>query len=241
MNWSFRPPAWAVAGTLLGCAAFSWLGIWQIHRGEQKAAMNQLFAQALQQVPVELSGASLPAAGDHIVPVRAEGEYDGAHQLLIDNQVRNDVPGYDVWTPLQLAGGARLIVNRGWIAQGPDRHAPPSIDVPAGAVSVHGIWRSLPQAGVRLDGGSCNAGAPVAWPQLVLYPNVTDLRCLLGPQVADGELLLAPDAPGGYVREWTVTAPGFPPERHYAYAANWFAFDLTLLAIFLKLNLKRKR
>ena len=53
-------------------------------------------------------------------------------------------------------------------------------------------------------------------------------------------LLLAPEASDGYLRDWSQDDRRFPPQRHYGYAAQWFAFAATLLAIFLKLNLKRR-
>jgi cytochrome oxidase assembly protein ShyY1 len=93
---------------------------------------------------------------------------------------------------------------------------------------------------LRLGGAGCAAGQiPQQWPRLVLYPTAAELQCFYGEPVLAGEVLLAPDLPGGYGRDWRINPPGFPPARHYAYAAQWFAFALTLLVLYLKLNLKR--
>ncbi|WP_019216188.1 SURF1 family cytochrome oxidase biogenesis protein [Legionella tunisiensis] len=40
-----------------------------------------------------------------------------------------------------------------------------------------------------------------------------------------------------YVREWAVVA--MPPERHYAYALQWFAIAFVILILFIALNLKK--
>lgn len=241
MAWSFRPSLWSVAGTIAGCALTVHLGIWQLHRGEDKKALDRQYAEAAQQPPFELTAASAPPASLAAANVSVHGEYLADRQLLLDDQVRGETAGYDVWTPLRLADGRLLIVNRGWIPLGPSRHELPPLPAPAGPVRLNGLWRSLPEPGIRLGGAGCDpARPPTQWPRPVLYPTAADLACFYGEPVLAGEVLLAPGAADGFVREWRVSSEGFPPARHYAYAAQWFAFALTLLVLFIKLNLKRK-
>jgi cytochrome oxidase assembly protein ShyY1 len=111
------------------------------------------------------------------------------------------------------------------------------VSVPQGEVEVRGLWRALPQPALRLSVDNCPVDAH--FPHLVEYPTAEDLSCLVGSPVAPGELLLDPAAADGYVREWSEITPGMPPERHYAYAAQWFAFCATLLVLFVTLNLRR--
>ena len=241
MRWSFRPSKWSVIGAVAGCALTVYLGVWQIHRGDDKKALDQQYAAAALLPPVELQIATAPPAGLAANAVTVHGEYLADRQLLLDDQVQNEMPGYNVWTPLRLAGGGLVIVNRGWVPHGASRQTLPPLPVTAGPVSLHGLWRSLPEPGVRLGSSGCTPGhVSAVWPRIVLYPTAADLNCFYGEPVMPGEVLLAPDAPDGYVREWRVSSLGFPPARHYAYAAQWFAFALTLLVLFFKLNLKRK-
>jgi len=241
MAWSFRPSKWSVAGAVAGCVLTVYLGIWQLHRGAEKKALDQQYAAAALLPPVELQAAAAPLAGLAASAVTVHGEYLADRQLLLDDQVQNEMPGYNVWTPLRLAGGGLVIVNRGWVPHGANRQTLPPLPVSAGPVSLHGLWRSLPEPGVRLGNSGCAPGhVPAVWPRIVLYPTAADLQCFYGEPLMPGEVLLAPDAPDGYVREWRVSSLGFPPARHYAYAAQWFAFALTLLVLFFKLNLKRK-
>jgi cytochrome oxidase assembly protein ShyY1 len=226
-----------VLATLIACALMARLGVWQLHRGDQKKAMQQQYAAAAAQPPITLSGATPPPAELGAVAAQAKGAYVADHQMLLDGQGHGEASGYDVWTPLRLADGGLVIVNRGWVGEGPDRRALAALDAPAGEVTVRGLWRALPEPGMRLGTETC--APPAAWPIAVEYPTAAQLHCYYGADVAAGELLLNPAEPGGYIREWTLTTPGFPPERHYAYAAQWFAFALTLLGIFIKLNLKR--
>ena len=54
--------------------------------------------------------------------VRAQGVYDATHQLLIDNRVHEGRVGFEVVAPLKLGEGpGYVLVDRGWVAQGPSR------------------------------------------------------------------------------------------------------------------------
>lgn len=190
---------------ILGAA----LGRWQVSRGQSRQLyLDELAAQAPQQ---------------------ALGIYLASRQLLLDGQSHAGAPGFHVWTPLQLAGGELLIVDRGWVPQ-----PAPALPAPVGEVRVAGRWRPLPQPAIRLkDANACPAAS---FPAIVEYPSAAELRCLLGAAVRDGVLQLDPQAPGGFVRDWSEA--GFPPARHYAYAAQWFG--LALVAAVMGVRLIRR-
>ena len=86
--------------------------------------------------PVAL--ARLPGAADwtslRYRPVVATGEYMARWQILIDNKVVGGRAGFHVVTPLALADGRVVLVNRGWVAQGASRAALPDVPPPAGTV-----------------------------------------------------------------------------------------------------------
>ena len=48
--------------------------------------------------------------------IAVAGSWDAAHQFLLDNRSHGGLPGYEVLTPLQLADGRVLLVDRGWVA-----------------------------------------------------------------------------------------------------------------------------
>ena len=231
-----RPPLWAIGVTVALTALFVSLGGWQLRRAHEKEALQAAFDGA----------ADLPALGLH-TDTRppdderstrrgsARGTFDPARQILLDNQPREHVPGYRVWTPMRLPDGGWLIVDRGWVAADPDRRRLPSIEVGAGPREVAGYWRPLPRPGLRLSTDPC---ASTDFPRVASYPTREQLACILDGTVADGVLLLDAGAPDGYVREWTLPNP-VPPARHYAYAAQWFAFAATLLFLFFKFGFRR--
>ena len=67
--------------------------------------------------------------------------------MLLDNKVRNHRAGYEVVTPLRLAEGIHVLVNRGWIEAPPRaRRSCPRCVTPAGRVRVEGVLLArLPQ------------------------------------------------------------------------------------------------
>lgn len=234
-RWQFRPPLWAWLGLLPLLALLLTLGTWQLQRGQQKLALQATLDGALTR-PAEPLHRDDPApaeqGGRHVT---AQGRYLDARQLLLDNEGHEGRPGYHVLTPLQLDDGTLVLVNRGWVPQDGDRRRLPTVEVGGEPRRVDGLWRPLPTPGLRLAVDNCGG---TGWPRVVQYPQAADLRCLLGDAVLPGVLLLSPQAADGYVRDWRVSA-GFPPERHYAYAAQWYAFAATLLFLFVKLNLKK--
>lgn len=233
-RWTFKPSWWATLLMVPALALLLSLGTWQLQRGQAKAAMLAHYAQAGEQAAVAFD----PKQVATMTPLRVQlsGRYDDQHQLLLDNQSNHQRPGYEVWTPLRLADGTLLLVNRGWIPQSGTRIDPPSPAAPQGEQLISGYWRSLSEPGMRLGEPSCARASK--YPQIVNYPKASELQCILGEPVLNGEILLDAKADGGFVREWNFDN-GFPPSRHYGYAAQWYALALTLLAFFIKLNLKR--
>ena len=232
MSPRFRAPAWAWILTAAAVALFVALGTWQARKGRAKEAM----AAALQDraTPAEIvSAANAPPQGMSVRRAQATGAYLAERQLLMDGQSNQHRPGYRVWTPLLLADGAAVLVDRGWIPQ--DRHGLDG-SAPEGKVTVSGSWRSLPEPGMRLA-GTVNCPAEKDFPAVVLYPTHDELECLLARPVVGGLLLLDAEAPGGYVREWSDF--GFPPQRHYGYAFQWFALAVAAAVIFFATNRKR--
>lgn len=237
-RYRFHPPWWAVLGTLLLGALLVSLGNWQYGRGRAKQALMDEHARALQQPAQVLSPAqALPPAGQ-VLKLRVQGVYEAKDTVLLDNQSHQRRPGLHVWTPLRLDDGTRLIIDRGWLPLADaERLSPP----PAGLQSFEGYWRALPRPGMRLGGAEpeCRPGQPR--PARVNFPDEAIARCLFGEALRPGLLELSPDAPGGYLRDWTPAgAEAVPPQRHYAYAAQWWAFAATLFGLFVRLNLRKR-
>ena len=142
-RWRFRPGWPATLATALLLPLLIALGQWQLGRAEAKDARRAELAARSQVPPWHLGGgAPLPPAEVLAYrPVEAAGEYDAAHQMLLDNQVHDGQAGYRVITPLTLAGGDRpqqILVDRGWVPAPAERSHAPQVPVPQGPVLARG-------------------------------------------------------------------------------------------------------
>src|SRR5687768_9896616 len=116
-GYSFRPRAWAAILAALACAGGIALGNWQAGRAEHKRSLAE---QQAQGAAVEISAVS---STDHVnKKIAATGEFVPQYTVLLDNKLRQGRAGYEVLTPLRLAGSStHVLVNRGWVAALPSR------------------------------------------------------------------------------------------------------------------------
>lgn len=237
LNWHAPWWAWLVALTV--CAACMALGNWQLQRAAQKRSIIQAFEQRMQQ-PARALQAQDTAS---LLPlhVRIHGYAQTQRQLLLDSQVRNGRRGYDVWLPVLVPGlPGMVLVNRGWVAAPAYGQGLPAValDVQLNRVvsAWQGLWRALPQAGLRLGENRCDRDH---WPHVVQYPTQQELECLLGAPVMNGVLLLDPAAKHGFVRDWRRLAVSMPPSRHLGYAVQWLVLAGVVLVVFYLVNRRK--
>ena len=233
--WRFYPGRASTIAVLLLLPVLLALGFWQLDRAWQKKELQTTFAGRFAQLPVALTEVDPADSANRYLHVVARGRYDGERQVLLDNQVRNGQPGYHVLTPLRMAGGA-ILINRGWVPLGESRQVLPDIGVPADKVIVGG-WLSQPASpGLRLGDA---AGADRRWPRVIPYVDYQRLSALLGYPLQPAIVLLAPEAPQGYWRDWRPQFGGFGPERHRGYAVQWFALAAALIILYVFASARR--
>lgn len=240
-------PSWTMTAlTVLLLAVFVSLGRWQWGRAEQKEALARGFAAgAVQAQPLAARGtATLP----RYAVVSVTGEWDAARQFLLDNRTRDGRAGYEVLTPLRLADGRWLLVNRGWVPFEGRRDRLPEVatGLAPGTVTLRGRLDELPTAG--LASGRAAPALEGAWPRVTSFPQTAELAASLADSAAEGGaqaprleprvLLLDASAPAGYRRDWQPFVKG--PEQNISYAVQWWSFGVLLLVLFVKMNLKRR-
>ncbi len=218
------------------------LGFWQYHRHERRVAQNQLIEANLRAKPVAMTEVTSPG---HRVPradfwraVTATGTYDTAHEVVVRLRTNNDDKvGFHVVTPLVLADGRVVLVNRGWVPGGDDPRAyPPVPAAPAGEVTVTG----------RLKADETSGGSGIKERQ-----GLPDRQVMLINSARQAEYLGRPVL-GGYLElEGPAQADGGPetvadPDHdsigaHMAYAVQWWLFASGVPVGWLVLVRREKR
>jgi surfeit locus 1 family protein len=226
-------PTWPMTLiTLVMLTLFVGLGRWQWHRGEAKQAV---WAEFERNAPASSLGARDFSSIDRFARVQLDGTFDAEHQFLLDNRSHAGKPGYEVLTPFVLGDGRRILVNRGWIPFGGYRDRLPDTSISVAVAGITGRIDELPMGG--LASGRAAPGNDAAWPKLTSFPTHHELESALGVKLQRRIVLLDPQVPGGYVREWSP--PGMPPTRHFSYAIQWWGFAAVLLVLYFGLNFRK--
>jgi len=220
-------PWWSVLLLLAGVALGATAGVWQLGRAAEKRDLEARFAAGGTEAALQQLVPSEAAAQFRYRSVRLSGRYDPDHQLLLDNMSHERQPGYQVLTPFNTAGGT-VLVNRGWVPADGDRRILPDVRVGADPREVAGRIERLPRPGIALPAETPPPDAP--WPRRLLFPTIDQASAQLGVTLRDYQVLLDPGAPDGYGRDWRPG--GMPPDRHLAYAVQWFGLALTVIVIY---------
>ena len=229
-------PFWVLA-TALAVVACVALGYWQLGRAREKQELADSFRRGGDTL------VDVTTRPFHDLPryqaVVLRGGYQPARQVLIDNMPGPaGQPGYRVLTPFRRDGdGLLLLVDRGWIPLGASRERLPDTTVADGAREIAGRLDRPPAPGLRA--GHVQASADAGWPRVMNFPTSGDLSAALGEPVEPLIVLLHPEAPDGYDRNWQP-AQRMGPERHLAYAIQWFALGLLAVALLVVAGLRRE-
>ena len=236
--YRFRPSLAGTLATVVVAAVCVQLGNWQLSRAE--ARQERIDRQErLGDEP----GRSLEAVLEEEEPdfhrLRVHGEFDNQRSILLDNRIVDSMAGYHVLTPLETADGT-VLINRGWIPRGRDRAQLPEIPDIDGEVEVRGHARThdprtLVLAEEDLDDPS--------WPLRVQRVDMEELSGVLGVELAPFEIRVDPDlsleAEEQFTRRWDNVP--MTPQRHRAYAVQWFALGAVVVVVFIAASTRSTR
>lgn len=225
-----RRPAWlptaAAVATVAVCVT---AGNWQHRRMLEKEALKKDIGTAAAVSPVPLPRGVDDWNAWAFRRVSVAGEYDAAHQILIDNKVHAGRVGFDVVTPLRTADGRVVLVDRGWIVGGPTREVLPRAPAPEGPVTLRGRIE-VPSRGY-FELGDRRAPAGPIWQHLdpVRFSEATGIAVL--PIVIQSQ-----DASAGsdLVRDWPLPDTGI--DRHLSYMVQWYTFAAMAAGLWLWLS-----
>ncbi len=220
------PTVAAVGGIALTAVA----GNWQLDRAHEKERLQQAYELGAAAAALILSATPVEAQPLLFRPIEATGEFVPRAAVLLDNKVLAGVTGYHVIMPLRIAGSPKhVLVNRGWVAAGPDRKRLPDVRTPAGSVTVVGI-AVLPGRFLELSGAQ--PSGPV-WQNLTIERYRRRMQLDIQPVVIEQQN----DLGDGLVRSWS--GPDVGAARHYGYAVQWFSLCGLIVFFYVFFHVRR--
>jgi cytochrome oxidase assembly protein ShyY1 len=227
--WTFlsRLPFVATLVTFVCVVIMFALGNWQLQRAEQKTERLLAVEQAAKTAQVDLQQVIRGNIDNMLdMPVNFEGEADAEQFFLLDNKIHKGRVGYQVLVPMQTYSGT-VMTNFGWVAGTGSRDILPSIQIDTLKARYAGVI-SLPLDNImvketaRVDGD---------WPKVLQQTDLKVIQQHYNKQVLPFVVLLTADENSTFVRDWQPVV--MAPEKHMAYAAQWFLLAFAGLAVFI--------
>lgn len=202
---------------LLAAAGFVSLGRWQLDRAEVNRAIESGYAEAAGLPPLDGPVGAAEAEQLRYRRIRLEGRYRPERQVLLDNMTSNGQVGYEVLTPFDVGSSRLVLVNRGFVPASPDRRELPDVALDSEPATVTGRIDRLPRAALSLGRASPEGSAQLT---VLSFPDYAAVETALGRAVYPFQVLLDPESPQGFTREWAPATDR--DERNVAYAVQWF-------------------
>lgn len=231
-----RPYRVLIVGALAAAVCVR-LGLWQVSRLHQRQGFRAMVEARRQLPPLEVTGfAGFRATTLGTVDSAAyrsgvaQGVFDFARQVLVVARTVDEIPAVYVVTPLRLADGGAVLVERGWVPS-PDAYTArmDSLTEPDSA-SVAGIL-------LRVTASRPFAARDSTWPMHVPSDDPDRLSGRYPYPLLPWVLRRAGPA-GGPPGLRPIPPPVVDNGPHLSYAIQWFAF--ATIAVVGSLALYRK-
>ncbi len=209
------------------------LGLWQLEREQQKLDAEKVYETRSANEPTDVSSIDWTNPDLNWIAIRATGFFDNTRQLLLDNRILNSVVGYEVISPFYTDDRV-LLVNRGWIAQGPSRQSLPELGLTEEQITITGhIY--VP------DGELITLGAEEAvtdrWPKVIQSVDIQVLSSVMDEAFEPHIVRLDESSTAVLQTNWT--AINMRPEVHRAYAVQWFVMASVLMFLYLFFSIRK--
>jgi cytochrome oxidase assembly protein ShyY1 len=223
---NIRLPWLATIVALVAVVIMLRLGYWQIERANTKQ-------ERLEQVEKRSGLAALTV--DEVLSIdddvsdfvlQAQGAIEENRYFLLDNRVVNQRVGYEVLVPFR-SGAYLMLVNFGWVAAPESREQLPNIDLPRQELRLYGML-SQPTKNPFV---SESASEFVEGAMRIQEIDTEQLSMILEEELLPFVMQLSPEHDIGYERNWKPVV--MSPQKHWAYAIQWFGLALACMIIAL--------
>lgn len=205
------------------------LGFWQLNRAKEKQALMEQLESGSQSSLSSLASISQKELKQFQM-LELEMELLNKPSLFLENQIRDKQHGYHVLNVAKdISSGKMMLVNRGWIFAGSDRRNPPQVDNPPKHWKVTGRIYPIAEKitfseGVEVEVLDSALRVPLI-DQVILEDLKEKYNLVLEPYL----LRLNKKSPAAFNTDWIWS--NMPPEKHLAYAFQWFALAFAFLII----------
>lgn len=218
--------------TLAGLAVLVGLGVWQLERKQWKDGLIADVERGLRETPAPLDdppGLWRALAQHEYRPVTATGTFrhkDERHVFAVED----GVAGWHIMTPLDMAKGLTVIVNRGFVPEELKDPATRKAGEIEGEVTVTGLVR---QPGHATWFTPAEDRARNIW----YWRDLDGMIASFGPDAGQRRYVsffidakAEPANPGGWPKGGITHLD--IPNRHLEYAITWFGLAAALMAVF---------
>ncbi|MEM8498391.1 MAG: SURF1 family protein [Pseudomonadota bacterium] len=207
------------------------LGFWQLDRQQQKLDILDVYQQRISAPPLDLQNQwpRLQGADESYRRVQFSAELQAQPVILLDNKVINGIVGYEVIQKAVLNAEQVAWVNRGWVAAGRTRQDLPVPDSPAGSIELQAhVYIPLGEQFILSNQPlSVSPETPIIAQQI----DMAELQQLSQPLQSFPHLLrLEQGSRAALEIQWP--AINTRPEKHQAYAIQWFAMAFALIVFY---------
>ncbi len=214
------------------------LGVWQLDRASQKTALQRSLDERRKLPPLladALASSPEQAAEQHHRRVELRGRWRDDATIYLENRQMEGRPGFFVLTPLVLADGSAVIVQRGWLPRdAQDRTRVQAPRAPTGEVQIEA--RIAPPPSRLFEMAGAEAG-PIRQ-NLDFAAFEQELRLPLRPLSL---LQLGPAEPAASLLQRRWHAPAADVHKHHGYAAQWFGLSALIVGLYVWFQLVRPR
>ncbi|TWX71426.1 SURF1 family protein [Colwellia sp. C1TZA3] len=221
LNWPM------VIFTMLVFLSLIKLGFWQIDRALEKEQRQQRISELSQRQALSLAQVlTLSGLQDGIndLPIQLKGDFVGDKVFLLDNQPDKGRLGYRVYQIIE-SNDAAILVNLGWVQGSIDRNILPDVIPVTGQHTISGHVREV-EVGIQLQ--AQNLTNP-SWPLRVQQIELDKFSQLISKKLLPFVVYLDKKETIGYVKNWQPIV--MPPEKHRAYAFQWFSLALAWISL----------
>jgi len=218
--------------TLLVFVGLVKLGFWQTDRAVQKEQRLNKIAQLSQAKPLSLIDIQqLPFTDINDLPIKFEGEFEKEIVFLLDNQINHGQLGYRVYQVFNVNNSA-LLINLGWVLGSINRAEYPKIKALTGTYQITGHIRLIEKGILLLEENYTR----VSWPLRIQQVDVAKLSMMLNKPLLPFVVYVDKESPLGYEKNWQPIV--MLPEKHRAYAFQWFGLAIAWLLLMFWASIK---